>query len=66
MTPMHLAAGWRWRIVGWGLSAVVVAVFVAANAHLIAVAVATQPDCVAAAPSAEGGAAALRAARPAC
>ena len=47
MTPMRLAAGWRWRIVGWGLSAVVVAVFVAANAHLIAVAVATQPDCVA-------------------
>jgi len=64
MTPMHLAAGWRWRIVGWGLSAVVVAVFVAANAHLIVVAVATQPDCVAV-PPAEGGAA-LRAARPAC
>ena len=66
MTSMRLAAGWRWRIVGWGLSAVVVAVFVAANAHLIAVAVATQPDCVVAAQSPEGGAAPLRAARPAC
>ena len=49
MTPMRLAAGWHWRIVGWGL---------------IAVAVATQPDCVAVQP-AEGGVA-LRAARPAC
>ena len=64
MTPMRLAAGWHWRIVGWGLSAVIVAVFVAANAHLIAVAVATQPDCVAV-QAAEGGVA-LRAARPVC
>ena len=56
MTSMRLAAvaRRRWQIVAWGLSAAVVAVFVAANAHLVAVAVATQPDCVAAAPSGRG------------
>ena len=40
MTSMRLAAvaRRRWQIVAWGLSAAVVAVFVAANAHLVAVA----------------------------
>jgi hypothetical protein len=52
----------RWRIAAWALAALVVVVFVAANAHLVAVSVASQPDCV----PHEGGAATYRAAKPAC
>ena len=54
----------RWRIAAWALAALVVVVFVAANAHLVAVSVASQPDCVP--HKASGGAATFRAATPAC
>ena len=56
----------RQRVAAWALSAIVVAVFVAANAHLVAVSLATQPDCVAPAASPAGGAAPLSAAKPSC
>jgi hypothetical protein len=50
----------RQRLLALALTAVVLAVFVAANAHLIVVSFASRPDCVA-----EGGAV-LRAAKPSC
>ncbi|MGR3464569.1 hypothetical protein [Limimaricola sp.] len=53
----------RARLAGLALGLAVVAVFAAANAHLIAVSFASQPDCVLS-PTQEG--AAFRAAKPAC
>ena len=53
----------RARLAGIALSLAVIAVFAAANAHLIAVSFASQPDCVLS-PNHEG--AAFRAAKPAC
>ncbi|MBE0692686.1 MAG: hypothetical protein IH590_06220, partial [Aquamicrobium sp.] len=37
----------NWRLASAGIAAAVVLLFVAANAHLVYVAVASQPDCVA-------------------
>lgn len=37
----------RWQLIGGGLAAGGIAVFVLANAHLVSVAISTQPDCVA-------------------
>ena len=51
----------RERLVAIGLALLVVAVFAGANAHLLVVSFASQPDCVAQDPSAT-----LRAARPSC
>jgi hypothetical protein len=51
----------RERLVAIALALLVVAVFAGANAHLIVVSVASQPDCVA-----DEGGAALRAAKPSC
>ena len=56
----------RRRLVAWGLSAFVAAVFVAANAHLIAVSLASQPACVEHATAADGSDAPYRAATPSC
>ncbi len=53
----------RPKLPGIAIAALVIAVFVAANAHLIVVSFASQPDCVLA-PTEEG--AAFRAAKPAC
>ena len=66
--PAHLPrfSRSRWRLIAWGLAALVLVAFVAANAHLIAVALATQPECVLDALHSEGGAAPFRAAKPSC
>ncbi|MGR3592498.1 MAG: hypothetical protein ACU0B9_00045 [Limimaricola soesokkakensis] len=53
----------RARLAGLALCLAVITIFAAANAHLIAVAFASQPDCVLSS-SLEG--AAFRAAKPAC
>ncbi len=53
----------RPRLVGIAMALIVLAVFVAANAHLIAVSFASQPDCVLSS-TPEG--AAFRAAKPSC
>jgi hypothetical protein len=56
----------RWRIAALALSALVLAVFVGANAHLIAVSFSTQPDCVPHLKAPEEGAAQYRAAMSSC
>ncbi|WP_343234580.1 hypothetical protein [Microvirga splendida] len=50
----------------WSLAAAVLIVVAAANAHLVYVAVASQPDCVAHLKEAGTQAGAFRAAKPAC
>ena len=55
----------NWRMLGLAIAGAAVALFLAANAHLVYVALATQPDCVPHAKSA-GEAGMLRAARPVC
>ena len=37
----------RWQLVGGGLAAGGIALFALANAHLVSVAISTQPECVA-------------------
>ena len=56
----------RWPVLAWLLAAAVLLVVVAANAHLVYVAVASQPDCVAHQKVAGTQAGAFRAAKPAC
>ena len=56
----------NWRLIAAGIAAAVVALLVAANAHLVYVAVASQPDCVAHAKTPGQDGAGFRAARPAC
>ena len=53
-------------LIAWSLAAVVIAVFVAANAHLVIVATASQPDCVAHAKLPTEGAEGFRAAKSSC
>lgn len=55
----------RWQLIGGGLAAGGVALFVLANAHLISVAFSTQPDCVPHA-KAMSEASGYRAARSSC
>jgi hypothetical protein len=50
----------RQRLVAVALAVIVLAVFAAANAHLVVISLASQPACV------EDGGAALRAANPSC
>ncbi len=52
-----------WRLIAYALAGLCVAVFVAANAHLIYVAVTSQPDCV---PHQKGEGGAYQAAKSAC
>lgn len=40
------ARRFSWRFLAYALAALCVAVFVAANAHLVYVAMTSQPDCV--------------------
>lgn len=64
MTVARQPAFWtRPRLAGIALATLVVAVFVAANAHLVTVAFSSQPDCVLP-PSEES--VAYRAAKPSC
>lgn len=56
----------RGRLTGAVLAASVVGVFAAANAHLVAVSVASQPGCVAHIKAPTGEAGAYRAAKPSC
>lgn len=66
-SPVHSAPGRRWsgRRVGLAVAAVAILVVVAANAHLVWVALKSQPDCVPHARSA-GADGAHRAARSTC
>lgn len=59
------AARIDWRRLSLAIAAVCAAVFVAANAHLVYVAIASQPECVAHSKTA-GEAGSFRAARSAC
>ncbi|RIK83457.1 MAG: hypothetical protein DCC69_14180 [Hyphomicrobiales bacterium] len=56
----------NWRLVATGIAAAVVLLLVAANAHLVYVAVVSQPDCVAHTKTPGQDGAGFRAARPAC
>jgi hypothetical protein len=56
----------RWPGLAWSLATVVLLVVAAANAHLIYVAVASQPECVAHLKEAGSKAGEFRAAKPAC
>jgi hypothetical protein len=56
----------RWPVLAWSLAAVVLLVVAAANAHLVYVAVESQPDCVAHLKEAGSRAGEFRAAKPAC
>lgn len=65
MTPNPNTRFWTGpRLFAFGAVSLVTAVFVGANAHLIAVAFTSKPDCVLQ-PQTEGTAA-LRAAKPSC
>ena len=56
----------RWPLLAWLLVAVLVLVVVVANAHLVYVAVASQPECVAHLKEVGSQAGEYRAAKPAC
>jgi hypothetical protein len=56
----------RWRIAALAMSAAVLAIFVGANAHLIAVAFSSQPNCVPHLKAPVEGAAQYRAAKSSC
>lgn len=56
----------RRKLVIWGMVTAGIALFVAANAHLVYVAVTSQPDCVPHAKEVGVDGAPLRAARSAC
>jgi hypothetical protein len=54
---------WSWRAFAYAVAGLCLAVFVAANAHLIYVAVTSQPDCV---PHQKGEGGVYQAAKSAC
>ena len=56
----------KWPFLAWSLAAAVLLVVAAANAHLVYVAVESQPGCVAHLKEAGSEAGAFRAAKPAC
>lgn len=56
----------KWPSVAWSLAAAVVLVVAAANAHLVYIAVVSQPDCVAHLKEVGSREGAFRAAKPAC
>jgi hypothetical protein len=56
----------RWRLAALAMCAVVLAVFIGANAHLIAVSFSSQPACVPHSKSPNEGAGQLRAAISSC
>ena len=57
----------RWRLAAAGIAAAAVLLLIGANAHLVYVALASQPDCVAHAKTpGKGDGATFRAARSSC
>ncbi len=58
-------SGWSWRAISLGIAAVGIALLIAANWHLVHVALASQPDCVPHTKVKDGNGA-YRAARSAC
>ena len=56
----------RGRLIGVAIALAIVAVFAAANAHLVYVSLATQPDCVPHLKAPDGSGVNFRAAKPAC
>lgn len=54
---------WSWRLFAYAVAGMCIVLFVAANAHLIYVAVTSQPDCV---PHQKGEGGAYQAAKSAC
>lgn len=66
MTAGSVTKGVRRPVLAWLLAAAVLLVVVAAHAHLVYVAVASQPECVAHLKEASTQAGAFRAAKPAC
>jgi hypothetical protein len=66
MTAGPVAKWAKWPLLAWFLAAAVLLAVVAANAHLVYVAVASQPDCVAHLKEAGSQAGEYRAAKPAC
>ncbi len=56
----------RGRALGAALACAVVGVFAAANIHLLAVSIASQPDCAPHLKTPNEGAATFRAAKPSC
>ena len=66
MTAGPVAKRTRWPLLAWLLAATVLLIVVAANAHLVYVAVASQPDCVVHLKEAGTQAGEYRAAKPAC
>ena len=66
MTAGPVAKWARWPLRAWLLAAAVLLVVVAANAHLVYVAVTSQPACVTHLKEAGTQAGAYRAAKPAC
>jgi hypothetical protein len=66
MTAGSMTKWAKWPLVAWLLVAAVLLVVAAANAHLVYVAVASQPGCVAHLKEAGSKAGAFRAAKSAC
>lgn len=66
MTAGPVTKRTQWPVLAWLLVAAVVLVVVGANAHLVYVAVASQPECIAHLKEAGSQAGEYRAAKPAC
>ena len=66
MTDAPVTRRIKGPLIAWLLAAAVLITVAAANAHLVYVAVASQPDCVAHLKEAGSKAGAFRAAKPAC
>jgi hypothetical protein len=67
MTGVEAPKQTKWPIVAWSLAAAVLLVVAAANAHLVYVALQSQPECVAhLKPGSGGESGAYSAARSAC
>jgi hypothetical protein len=66
MTGVGVTKRAKWPLLAWSLAAVVLLVVAAANAHLVYVAVESQPECVAHLKEAGSQAGEYRAAKPAC
>jgi hypothetical protein len=65
-SPTVAASGLDWRIAGWLMAAAVLLVFILANAHLIYVALGSQPGCALPHDVKVSGEPTNRAASPAC
>ncbi len=67
MTPSASAPRANWRLISLAIVAAVTLLFIGANAHLVYVAISSQPSCVPHMKADDqGGTGGFRAARPAC